>query len=129
MRRESLRAFFDASPTARLLRSDLAPLVIDFLNRTFKSGETISLGQADLRARLALYQEELHETDPNLLIGPPERYLTQWADAGWLQRFLESASIEPQFQLTRYAEEAIRFVDSAYRAAAAWWGPKVACDW
>ncbi len=113
MRRESLRAFFDASPTARLLRSDLAPLVIDFLNRTFKSGETISLGQSDLRARLALYQDELHETDPSLLIGPAERYLTQWADAGWLQRFLESSSTEPQFQLTRYAEEAIRFVDSA----------------
>ncbi len=113
MRRESLRAFFEASPTARLLRSDLAPLVIDFLNRTFKSGEAISVGQAELRARLSLYQDELHETEPNLLTGPPERYLTQWADAGWLQRFLESASIEPQFQLTRYAEEAIRFVDSA----------------
>ena len=113
MRRESLRSFFEASPTARLLRSDLAPLVIDFLNRTFKSGEAISLGQADLRVRLSIYQEELHETEPTLLIGPPERYLTQWADAGWLQRFLESASIEPQFQLTRYAEEAIRFVDSA----------------
>lgn len=113
MRRESVRSFFEASPTARLLRSDLAPLVIDFLNRTFKSGEAISLGQAELRTRLAIYQEELHETEPSLLVGPPERYLTQWSDAGWLQRFLESASIEPQFQLTRYAEEAIRFVDSA----------------
>ena len=71
MRRESVRSFFEASPTARLLRSDLAPLIIDFLNRTFKSGEAISLGQADLRMRLAIYQEELHETDPNLLIGPP----------------------------------------------------------
>ncbi len=78
-----------------------------------QSGEAISLGQAELRARLSLYQEEVHETEPTLLTGPPERYLTQWADAGWLQRFLESASVEPQFQLTRYAEEAIRFVDSA----------------
>ncbi len=113
MRRENLRTFFEASPTARLLRSDLAPMIVDFLNRTFKSGDTISLGQSDLRLRLTHYQEELHETEPNLLVGPPERYLTQWADAGWLQRFLESASIEPQFQLTRYAEEAIRFVDTA----------------
>lgn len=113
MRRESLRAFFDGSPTARLLRSDLAPLIIDFLNRTFKSGEVISLGQAELRTRLSIYQEELHDTEPDLLIGPPDRYLIQWSDVGWLQRFLESASVEPQFQLTRYAEEAIRFVDSA----------------
>ncbi len=113
MRRETIRTFFDASPTARLLRSDHAPLVIDFLHRTFKSGETISLGQAELRTRLSVYQEELHETEPNLLVGQPERYLTQWADAGWLQRFLEANSIEPQFQLTRHAEDAIHWVDTA----------------
>jgi Protein of unknown function (DUF3375) len=113
MRRETLRTFFDASPTARLLRSDLAPLVLDFLNRVFKSGDTIAIGQSDLRSRLALYQEELHESEPDVMIGPPERYLTQWVDAGWLQRFLEASSSEAQFQLTRYAEEALRFVDAA----------------
>jgi hypothetical protein len=113
MRRDSIRTFFDASPTARLLRSDNAPLVLDFLHRVFKSGELISIGQSDIRTRLAGYQEEIHETEPNLLPGPAERYLTQWADAGWLQRFLEASSVEPQFQLTRYAEEAIQFVDTA----------------
>jgi hypothetical protein len=113
MRRDSVRTFFEASPTARLLRSDNAPLILDFLQRVFKSGELISTGQSDLRIRLTAYQEEIHETEPSLLPGPPERYLTQWSDAGWLQRFLEAASLEPQFQLTRYAEEAIQFVDSA----------------
>ncbi len=113
MRRESLRTFFDVSPTARLLRSDLAPLVIDFLNQTFKSGDTISIGQADLRTRLNCYQEELHAAEPELMVGAPESYLTKWSELGWLQRFLESSSTEPQFQLTRYAEEAIRFVDAA----------------
>jgi hypothetical protein len=113
MRRDSIRTFFDASPTARLLRSDNAPLVLDFLHRVFKSGELISIGQSDLRTRLAAYQEDIHETEPHLLPGPPERYLTQWSDAGWLQRFLEATSVEPQFQLTRYSEEAIQFVDSA----------------
>jgi len=113
MRRDRFRTFFEASPTARLLRSDNAPLILDFLYRVFKSGELISIGQTDLRTRLSGYQEEIHETEPALLPGPPERYLTQWSDAGWLQRFLEAASVEPQFQLTRYAEEAIQFVDSA----------------
>ena len=113
MRRDSIRTFFEASPTVRLLRSDNAPWVIDFLQRVFKSGELISIGQTDLRTRLASFQEEIHETEPELLKGPSERYLTQWADSGWLQRFLEAASVEPQFQLTRYAEEAIQFVDSA----------------
>ena len=113
LRRDSIRTFFDASPTARLLRSDNAPLILDFLQRVFKSGELISIDQSDLRIRLSGYQEEIHEAEPSLLVGPPERYLTQWSDAGWLQRFLESASIEPQFQLTRFAEEAIQFVDAA----------------
>lgn len=113
MRRENLRTFFDASPTVRLLKSDLAPFVIDFLNQTFKAGDAISLGQADLRARLANYQDELHEIEPELMIGPPERYLSQWVDHGWLQRFLEASAPEAQFQLTRFAEEAIRFVDAA----------------
>jgi hypothetical protein len=113
MRRESIRAFFDASPTARLLRSELAPLVIDFLNLTFKLGDSIVVGQAELRLRLGLYQEDVHATQPQLLTGSPDRYLTHWVDAGWLQRFLESSSAEPQYQLTRHAEEAIRFVDSA----------------
>ncbi len=113
MRRESLRTFFEASPTAKLLRSDLAPLILDFLNQTFKLSDTISLGQADLRTRLTCYQEDLHSVEADVMIGPPERYLSQWADAGWLQRFLESNSVEPQYQLTRYAEEAIRFVDAA----------------
>lgn len=112
MRRENLRTFFESSPTAKLLRSDNAPLVIDFLNQTFKTGELISVGQSDLRIRLSAYQEVIHESDPQLFSGPPERYLAQWADAGWLQRFLEATSNEPQFQLTRYAEEAIRFVDA-----------------
>ena len=113
LRRDSVRTFFEASPAARLLRSDNAPLVLDFLHRVFKSGELISIGQTDLRIRLSNYQEEIHATEPSLIPGPPERYLTHWVDSGWLQRFLEAASVEPQFQLTRYAEEAIQFVDSA----------------
>ena len=113
LRRETLRSYFESSPTIRLLRADSAPLVIDFLQQVFKSGESITVGQAELRARLGIYQEELHESDPQILTGPPERYLTQGVDHGGLQRFLEATSNEPQFQLTRYAEEAIRFLDTA----------------
>ena len=112
MRRDSLRSFFDASPTARLLRSDLAPLVVDFLNQVFKSGDTISLGQTELRSQLSSFQEELHEVEPDVMTGPAERYLAQWVDHGWLSRFLEANSSEPQFQLTRFAEDALRFVES-----------------
>ncbi len=112
MRRDSLRAFFDTSPTIKLLRSDYAPWVVEFLHRLFKSGERISVGQLDLRVQLAAYQEELHELDPGQLPGAPEQYLNRWVEQGWLHRFFEATAVEPQYQLTRYAEDALHFVDS-----------------
>ena len=113
MHREQLGAFFEQSPTVRLLKADSAPLLIDFFYRTFKRGETIALGQADLRAKLILFQEDLHETHPSQLTGNPDRYLNHWVEQQWLKRFLEANSSEPQYQLTRYAEEAMRFTESA----------------
>ncbi len=113
VRREELRTFFDGSPTARLLRSDLAPFILDFLNINYKSGEAISFGQSELRSRLGMYQSDLHVTDPDFMTGSVERYLTQWAEQGWLRRFVEANSTEPQYQLTAHSEEAIRFVDGA----------------
>jgi Protein of unknown function (DUF3375) len=113
LRRENLRAFFDASPTVKLLRSALAPMVVDFFHQSFKLGESISIGLSELKTRLLIYQEELHEVYPELMTGTPERYVADWVDSGWLMRFLEANSSEPQFQLTRYSEEAIRFVESA----------------
>ncbi len=113
LRRDALRGYFESSPAVRLLRSELAPLVIDFLNQSFKLGDAIAISQSDLRLRLAGFQEELHRNAPSIMVGPPERYLAQWVDAGWLQRFLESGSPEAQYQLTSHAEEVIRFVDSS----------------
>lgn len=112
LRRENLRNFFDASPTVKLLRSPFAPMVIEFLYQTFKLGESISYGLSGLKTRLLIYQDELHELSPQVMTGPPERYIADWVDSGWLRRFLEAGSSEPQYQLTRYAEEAIRFVES-----------------
>ena len=47
------------------------------------------------------------------MIGAPETYLTQWSDAGWLLRFITADSPEPQYQLTRFSEDVISFVDEA----------------
>ena len=113
VRREELKAFFEHSPTARLLRSDTAAYVMDFLQHTFKSGGSISIGQSELRSHLTGYLEELHDSEPEILTGPSDRYVSQWVDAGWLKRFIEAASTEPQYQLTAHAEEAIQYVDAA----------------
>lgn len=112
MRREEMRTFFNASPTARLLRSDNAPWIIEFLQGVFKTGEAITIGQTDLRSRLAAYQDEVHETEVEYMRGPADRYVSQWVEAGWLKRFVDASSSEPQYQLAAHAEEAILFVDS-----------------
>jgi Protein of unknown function (DUF3375) len=118
LQRENLRVFFEASPSIRLLRSSLAPLVIDLLYQSFKLSEALTLGLTDLKSRILLYQEELHQEHPELMNGLPERYIADWVNSGWLQRFLEANSSEPQFQLTRYSEEVIRFVQSAAQSTA-----------
>ena len=116
MELERTKAFLDNSPTIRLLRADSASFVLDFLQQTFKhnlAGGTIDLPQDDLRTRLALYQERLHESDPDVLIGPADRYLIAWSDAGWLRRFLPATSTQPHYQLTRFSEDALRFVEAS----------------
>lgn len=112
MRRENLRTFLESSPTARLLRSDLAPYVLEFLQQTFKSTERLVWGQAELKSQLRLYQQALEAAPARGLPGNPDRYLSQWVDAGWLKRQLHASSVEPQYELTRHSEEALRFVDA-----------------
>lgn len=113
MRRDDLRAFFEHSPTVRMLRSDLAPWILAFLHGTFKANAEIAIGQSELRDRLAGFLEELHETVPEVMNGSPERYIAQWTEFLWLRRFVEAHSSEPQYQLSASAEEAIRFIEEA----------------
>jgi predicted metal-dependent hydrolase len=113
MRRDELRAFFEHSPTVRLLRSDLAPWILAFLHATFKTDAAIAIGQSELRSRLATFQDDVHETYPEVMTGSPERYVAQWTESLWLRRFVESNSSEPQYQLSAAAEEAIHFVEEA----------------
>jgi len=111
MQLDQITALFDASPTIRLLKSDAAAFVIDFLNRTFKETGALSLGHEDLKQHLLIYLEQLHETDPEQLKGSVDRYLLYWSDSGWLNRHLQSSLAEPQYQLTHHAEDAIQFID------------------
>lgn len=112
----SISAFLDSSPTVRLLKADLAAFVIYFLRQTFKAnseGSAISYSHDDLIHRLKSFQDELRDEDRQVLVGSADRYLREWSDAGWLRRFLPAESSGAHYQLTRYSEDAIRFVDNA----------------
>lgn len=106
----------ESSPTVRLLKADQGAFVLLFLQTTFKDSagdSAISCPQDELRHRLEIFQEQLHADEHEALVGPVDRYLLAWSDAGWLRRFLPADSNQPHYQLTRFAEDAIGFVDTA----------------
>lgn len=113
---DSIAAFLDSSPTVRLLKADLAAFVIHFLRQTFKANSESSAtahSHDDLIHRLKSFQDELRDEDRPVLQGSADRYLREWSDAGWLRRFLPADSSGAHYQLTRYSEDAIRFVENA----------------
>lgn len=112
MQLDQIETLFDASPVMRLLRSESAPFVIDFLNGAFKKSGELSIGHEEFKQRLLIYLEHLHEYAPDSMSGSVDRYMVHWSDNGWLKRHVDSTSSETQYQLTRHAEDAIQFVDA-----------------
>ena len=113
---DAIASFLDSSPTVRLLRADLGAFVIFFLRQTFKASSedsAIAFSHDDLIHRLQSFQDELRDEERQVLLGSADRYLREWSDAGWLRRFLPADSSGAHYQLTRYSEDAIRFVDNA----------------
>jgi len=107
--------FFETSPVVRLLRSHQVAFVLFFLESVFKRNDPPASGAIehdDLRRRLACFQDDLRDDDYEVLTQATDHYLLAWSDEGWLRRFLTSDSNQPHYQLTRHAEDAIRFVDS-----------------
>jgi hypothetical protein len=113
---DSVISFLDSSPTVRLLKADSGAYVIYFLRETFKGKNEDSASayaHDELLHRLKCFQDELRDEERDALLGPADRYLREWSDSGWLRRFLPADSSGAHYQLTRYSEDAIRFVDTA----------------
>lgn len=113
---ESLVTFLDSSPTVRLLRADQAAFVVCFLRHSLKltgQDSAISLSHDELQHRLTVFQEQLRDDGYDAFSGSADRYLREWSDAGWLRRFLPAESSSPHYQLTRYAEDAIGFLEQS----------------
>ncbi len=111
-----IETYLAHSPTVRLLRADQGAYVLYFLQRTFRGPQAdpaAAVSQDDLKQLLLAFQDELHSAGIDALAGQPDRYLLDWSDNGYLQRWLSADSVRPQYQLTRFTEDAIRFVDSA----------------
>ncbi len=111
---KDLRHFLGESPTMRLLRANHGPMILHFLHRQFKDRQRILIPHEQLLAELAEYQAGLAESGlPDVALnGEPADYLTQWCkgEVRYLQRFYQSGSDEPVYQLTSHTEAALRFV-------------------
>ncbi len=108
-----LLVYFETSPALRLLRSQNAAFIVDFLDQQFKRAGRITVPYSDLHAALIAYRETVQETESEALRDKPENYLTGWcsSDTRWLHRFLEAGRNEPIYQLTPHTEDVFAFLD------------------
>lgn len=107
-----LLAYFQTSPALRLLRSQNAPFIIDFLNKAFKQSGRAAIPQDELRVALTAYQAEVSEIYPDRFIGSAEKYLADWCspETLWLRRFLGAFHEQPLYQLTPATEDVFVFL-------------------
>ena len=109
---ESLRT---RHPAWRLLRSDHAPLVAGFLQRVFVAPNVRVMAAADLVEAL---EDELYALREQLgedaFPKSAQEYLNDWAsiEKGWLRKFYQQGSDEPQFDLTPATEKAIAWLSA-----------------
>ena len=100
-------------PAWRLLRSDHAPVIASFLQRTFIAPNVRVMPQAELAEAL---EDELFGLREQLGTAAfpktAQGYLDDWAanDKGWLRKFYPQGSDEPHFDLTPATEKAIAWL-------------------
>ena len=103
------------NPAWKLLRADMAPLVIDFLNRVFIEANRRVITEPDLIERLEdelYFLREIYGDSAFPRIAAD--YLYDWSepDRGWLRRFYPANGDEPCYDLTPSAEKAIAWISS-----------------
>jgi hypothetical protein len=109
---ERLITFFSSNPSAKLLRAQHAPYVIDFLYLHFKKEGHLTSLHSVLQQHLSSYLENLHETEPEILRDRADAYLNAWStgESRWLRRFFDSQHAESVYQLTPHTEDVLTFL-------------------
>jgi chorismate mutase len=105
-----LQAFFDASPIARLLRDQHAPIIAAFLHGQFKDGKAIAITESQLLGALEAFQDDVRERFPDVLRQPAASYLSEWSERTWLKRTWQEGIGEPVYELTPATEQVLEFL-------------------
>lgn len=113
MKLPQIQSAFRSSPAISILRSANAAYVIDFLYDQFKSGHRLTIPDPELRVALVEYQELVREIDPDALPEKASKYLTDWTDKQYLNRFFQRGETggDATFQLTSSTESVIQFLE------------------
>jgi hypothetical protein len=109
---ERLISFFASNPSAKLLRAQHAPYIINFFYKHFKEDGNLSTLHSDLQQQLSANLETLHETEPEVLRDRAEVYLNAWStgESRWLRRYFDAQHSESIYQLTPYTEDVLTFL-------------------
>lgn len=112
MKLDRLITFFSSNPSAKLLRAQYAPYVIDFLYCHFKEGGQLTSLHSVIQQQLTLYLDNLHETEPEVLRERADSYLNAWStgECRWMARFFDSRHAESVYQLTPHTEDVLTFL-------------------
>ncbi len=109
---DRLITFFATNPSAKLLRAQHAPYIVDFLHQHFKAAGNLASLHSVVQQSLAAYLETLHETEPEVLRDRAEAYLNQWStgETRWLRRYFDAQSSESVYQLAPQTEDVLTFL-------------------
>jgi flagellar motility protein MotE (MotC chaperone) len=107
-------------PAWRLLRADLAPLILSFLHKTYVLPNLRTLALSELSEKLEdeLYRLRAVHGEEKFKRKAPD-YLDEWAgdERGWLRKYYPPSTDEPHFDLTPASEKAIAWAESLVQRA------------
>jgi flagellar motility protein MotE (MotC chaperone) len=111
----TLEELRQAHPAWKLLRADLAPLVLSFLHKTYVVPNLRTLPLSELSEKLEdeLYRLRATHGEDRFRRRASD-YLDEWAgdERGWLRKYYPANQDEPHFDLTPASEKAILWADS-----------------
>lgn len=105
----------------KLLRSGNAPLILSFLQVSFREEDRLAVSAAELTQQLALYLQEIDYTDADQDIQVKElgysyedkarNYLTRWTDEAFLHNFIDDTTKQVMYQLSRHTVKAFQLCE------------------
>lgn len=111
----TLEALKHSHPAWKLLRADLAPLVVSFLSKVFLQPNVRQYAASELESKLEdeLFQLRAMHGD-ELYPQPARSYLDDWCkpEKGWLRKFYPPGVDEPHYDLTPATEKAVAWLES-----------------